>query len=280
MIRKKLLIIYTVVTVLLLILSFIYLADFGFSEAQKLNENQKNRSFLSYFYKETLADEQEQTEDMVEVVMPDLDVTINDAFSNTDEYGFFEPSISYKDVEEQVEPESKVVEIIETPVETEVKVEKKDKEYVGPSAFVTTEKPYIKEGYTVYFTESDIEMLARLMWLEAGGIASDTEKACVAWTALNILDSPLYKGNTIEEVVTYPGRFYYKKSAKVYDDLYALAEDVLIRWNNEKNGETDVGRVLPNNYFYFAGDGKHNYFRDAYRGGNIWDYSLPSPYED
>lgn len=29
----------------------------------------------------------------------------------------------------------------------------------------------------------------------------------------------------------------------------------------------------------FSGDGKHNYFRNAYKGGETWDWSLPSPYE-
>lgn len=46
-----------------------------------------------------------------------------------------------------------------------------------------------------------------------------------------------------------------------------------------KDGETDTGRVLPSDYLWFSGDGKHNYFRNAYKGGETWDWSLPSPYE-
>ena len=47
----------------------------------------------------------------------------------------------------------------------------------------------------------------------------------------------------------------------------------------KKMGETNTGRVLPSDYLWFSGDGKHNYFRNAYKGGETWDWSLPSPYE-
>ena len=113
-----------------------------------------------------------------------------------------------------------------------------------------------EEEYVTYYTRADVEMLAKLMWSEAGGIGSETERACVAWTVLNRLDSPDFEG-----------------------EFLALAGDVLRRWNDEKNGLDSTGRVLPAGYFWFAGDGKHNYFRDAYRGGDRWDYSLDSPYE-
>ena len=129
----------------------------------------------------------------------------------------------------------------------------------------------------MYYEENDIIMLAKLMYQECGGIPSDTEKACVAWTVLNRVDD---SGGTISEVVTAPNQFAYYENKPVDDALYALAEDVLMRWNNEKNGEKDVGRVLPSDYLWFYGDGKHNHFRNAYQGNySIWDYSLPSPYE-
>lgn len=38
-------------------------------------------------------------------------------------------------------------------------------------------------------------------------------------------------------------------------------------------------RGVPSDYLWFSGDGKHNYFRNAYKGGETWDWSLPSPYE-
>lgn len=137
----------------------------------------------------------------------------------------------------------------------------------------------LEEEYVTYYTRADVEMLAKLMWSEAGGIGSETERACVAWTVLNRLDSPDFEGETVAEVVTAPGQFYYLERAPLEEEFLALAGDVLRRWNDEKNGLDSTGRVLPAGYFWFAGDGKHNYFRDAYRGGDRWDYSLDSPYE-
>lgn len=131
--------------------------------------------------------------------------------------------------------------------------------------------------YVMYYEESDIVMLAKLMYQECGGIPSDTEKACVVWTVLNRVDE---SGETISEVVTAANQFAYYADRPVEDELYQLAEDVLIRWNNEKNGEENVGRVLPHDYLWFSGDGKHNHFRNAYKGQfSIWDYSLETPYE-
>lgn len=59
-----------------------------------------------------------------------------------------------------------------------------------------------------------------------------------------------------------------------------LAADVIERWLQEKNGAADAGRVLPAEYLFFSGDGTHNYFRTEWRGGTVWDWSLPSPYEE
>lgn len=50
--------------------------------------------------------------------------------------------------------------------------------------------------------------------------------------------------------------------------------------NAEKNGETDVGRVLPKEYTFFIGDGFENHFTDEWKSTDYWDWSLPSPYEN
>lgn len=131
----------------------------------------------------------------------------------------------------------------------------------------------------LYYTEDEVVMLAKVLYRECRGIKSDTEKACVAWTVCNRVGQ-MDSQNSIHEVIRYPGAFAYTEDTPVTDELYALALDVLGRWNAEKNGRIEVGRVLPVEYTYFSGDGKHNYFRNAYKGDyTIWDYSLPSPYE-
>lgn len=136
------------------------------------------------------------------------------------------------------------------------------------------------DGYTRQYTSTDAVMMARVMFLEARGIQSKTEIACVGWTILNRVDAGY---GSISTVITAPNQFAYSASASTTSDygydLIALATDVLDRWSREKAGQTNVGRVLPKGYLWYAGDGKHNYFRNQYQGGTRWDYSLPSPYE-
>lgn len=116
-----------------------------------------------------------------------------------------------------------------------------------------------------------------MVWGEARGIPSDTEKAACVWCALNRVD---YGYGNIVMVVTAPYQFAgYDIDNPIDDEIKALCEDVLTRWYAEKAGETDVGRVLPSDYMWFTGDGEHNYFRNAYEGGQTWDWSLQSPYE-
>ena len=63
-------------------------------------------------------------------------------------------------------------------------------------------------------------------------------------------------------------------------EFVMTALDVIERWLDEKDGETEVGRVLPREYLFFTGDGKHNHFRTEWDGGQVWDWSLQSPYEE
>lgn len=131
--------------------------------------------------------------------------------------------------------------------------------------------------------KADKEALARMVWGEARG-CSTTEQAAVVWCALNRFDSgdPYYANcMTIYEIVTQPSQFAgYDPENPLDPDILALVEDVLVRWMAEKVCVGDVGRVLPAEYLYFTGDGRVNTFRDQYQGGNTWDWSLDSPYED
>ena len=127
------------------------------------------------------------------------------------------------------------------------------------------------------YTDADAEIIAKIMCCECGSIESDTEKACVAWTVLNRFDAGY--DDSIASVATAPMQFGYKANTPVKDNLLKLSYDVLDRWTKEKRGETEVGRVLPKDYFWYKGDGAHNYFRNTYMGSARWDYSLPSPYE-
>lgn len=97
------------------------------------------------------------------------------------------------------------------------------------------------------------------------------------WCALNRVD---HGYGDIITVVTTPKQFVgYKEGNPIDDDLITLCIDVLTRWYAEREGQVEVGRVLPADYLWFSGDGERNRFRNAYRGGDRWDWSLPSPYE-
>lgn len=122
-----------------------------------------------------------------------------------------------------------------------------------------------------------VTILGRTIWGEAEGVQSKAEQAAVAWCILNRVDAT---GQTIAEVVTAPGQFYgfYRVKGEVPEEFLDLAADVLNRWNLEKQGVEDVGRVLPADYLYFTGDGERNHFRKEYQSTDYWGWTLKSPY--
>lgn len=128
--------------------------------------------------------------------------------------------------------------------------------------------------------EADVEAIAKTLWGECRGVPYTSHKAAVVWCILNRVDQGGYFGSSIIEVVSKPKQFAgYSPDYPVVPELKAIAEDVLMRWHLEKEGEEDVGRVLPKDYCYFIGDGKLNYFTNEWRSRNYWDWSLPNPYE-
>ena len=128
---------------------------------------------------------------------------------------------------------------------------------------------------------AEAEVLAKTVYGEARG-CSTTEQAAVIWCVLNRVDDECaFWPDDIIGAATQPEQFHgYYAGNPVTQEHYELALDVIDRWQREKNGEADVGRVLPPEYLYFHGDGKHNHFRTEYTGGQTWDWSLDSPYEE
>jgi hypothetical protein len=121
------------------------------------------------------------------------------------------------------------------------------------------------------------EMIGRTIWGEAGGVTEKAERAAVAWCILNRVDA---SGDTIQEVVTAPHQFQgYRPEGDCPQEHIDLAADVLQRWEAEKQGADDVGRVLPADYLYFLGDGERNHFTTEFLGTDAWDWSLTNPYK-
>ena len=131
-------------------------------------------------------------------------------------------------------------------------------------------------------TESLAIMLAKIVYGESRGIWSTTEQACIIWTVLNRVDAGMY--GSVYAAIVAPYQFAYSAASPTTDDygrdLLALARDVLYRWHLEREGQAEVGRVLPRRYCWYGGDGSHNYFRSSYAGrGSIW-FGLKTPYEN
>ncbi len=116
--------------------------------------------------------------------------------------------------------------------------------------------------YEMYFTEADVVALARMLYGEARGCTVDNQMKCV-WCVLNRVDDARFPDSIIG-AVSAPGQFYgYSPDFPVWDNLYAVALDVLARWSMEKQG-ADVARELPDTYCWFTGDGETNHFREGY----------------
>lgn len=176
--------------------------------------------------------------------------------------------------------EDRVSELTEACVELQDEVRNAHREPENglqtPSREVVAKEPEKK-----FYTDADAVALAQVAWGEArgvpaletveGSVSTKCQQAAVMWTVLNRFDAGY--SDTILSTVSAANQFHgYNKNHPVEDDLLALAYDVLDRWNREKNGETDIFRELPSDYFWFYGDGKHNHFRNKYSGGERYNW--------
>jgi len=182
--------------------------------------------------------------------------------------------------EESTETENPTSHVEETPSETVEKVQD-EATAEAPEQVVTNEqvveKP-VTDGNAKHYSDRDAVDIAKVLYKECRGVPSKTEQACVAWTILNRVD---LHSSTVYSIVRSPGQYAFSESTIVDDTLLSLAYDVLERWSMEKDGVDNVGRVLPKDYTYFNGKNGRNWFRNSYSGSySIWDYSLPSPYEN
>ena len=112
------------------------------------------------------------------------------------------------------------------------------------------------------YTDADIAALAQMLYGEARGCALLNQQQCV-WCVLNRVDDARFPDSIIG-VVSQPGQFYgYSADFPVWDNLHAVALDVVQRWAAEKQG-AEVVRELGREYLWFTGDGVQNWFRAVY----------------
>lgn len=108
---------------------------------------------------------------------------------------------------------------------------------ISPSPLLTLapepeEQEYIPDA-------AEVEALAKMLYGEARGIASDMEKAACVWCVLNRVDDPRFP-DTVLEVLEAPYQFAgYSADYPVLPELATLAADVLIRYHAERDGGTN-----------------------------------------
>ena len=136
------------------------------------------------------------------------------------------------------------------------------------------------------YSREDAMALAQMAWGEYRPTETAEDKQqcaaamwCVCWRQM--AGSKAGFQDTIRGVCAQKWQFLgYSAKNPVTDEHLALAEDVLSRYHRYLSGETleEVGAVIPPSFLWFVGDGRVNEFRDAYRGGIVWDWSLGNPY--
>lgn len=116
--------------------------------------------------------------------------------------------------------------------------------------------------YEMYYTHDDVVAVAKMLYGESRGCSVSNQQKAV-WCVLNRVDADGFP-DTIIGVLSQPDQFHgYSTAFPVWDELTAVAEDVLTRWSLEKQGVA-VNRELPKSYLYFTGTGRENIFREAY----------------
>ena len=148
-------------------------------------------------------------------------------------------------------------------------------------------------SYECYRGETLVQALAKTVTAEIGGLTdyraystTKMEEAAVIWCILNRVDTYYEDGKAehVETIVKAKHQFAYRSWTEIHPGMEDIVIDVLIRWQLEKSGLLeDCGRVLPQEYLFFHGDGYHNHFRTKYDRHDIygyWNWSLPDPYKE
>ncbi|MCX4355384.1 MAG: hypothetical protein OSJ43_04065 [Oscillospiraceae bacterium] len=115
-------------------------------------------------------------------------------------------------------------------------------------------------------TSSDVTLLAKMVWGEARGCAPE-EQRLVVWTVLQRVDAGgvFAQYDTIEAAVTAPGQFVgYDENHPVDTDIYNLCLEVLADWQDGAEPPTHEIYAPTAPYYFFDGDGRHNWFREEW----------------
>ena len=128
--------------------------------------------------------------------------------------------------------------------------------------YLNSTENYPIEDNSIRYTPEDIELLAKMVWGEARGL-SEAEQALCVWTVLNRLDYGGF-GDSIRAVVTAKGQFNgYNPDNSVEQEIIGVVALCLYQWNNGATAPILPPYAQSNDYLYFTGNGKHNYFKEG-----------------
>lgn len=107
----------------------------------------------------------------------------------------------------------------------------------------------------------EVDMLAQMVWGEARGLVAE-EQALTVWCVLNrARDWNL----SIEEVLTAKYQFAgYSESYPVDPDIREMCQSIVDQWEAGEEASTLYPYATSSNYYWFYGDGEHNWFREVY----------------
>lgn len=175
--------------------------------------------------------------------------------------------------EKPQEPPVVNVYVIASEKEEEVKIEPDE------DTEIIIEEPKIKKKW---YSEDDIVNMAKMCYGESmnlpilntayGNRSSTYQSAEAMYAVLNRVDAGY---GSISTCIKAKRQFVgYKSSNPVTDELYDLAKLVIEDWST---GEEKY-RVLPSEFLYFHGDGRHNHFTTKSGGGTEYNHSISDPF--
>lgn len=175
--------------------------------------------------------------------------------------------------EKPQEPPVVNVYVIASDKEEEVKIESDE------DTEIIIEEPEIKKKW---YLEEDVINMAKMCYGESmnllvlhtdfGDRSATYQSAEAMYAVLNRVDAGY---GDISTCIKAKRQFVgYKSSNPVTDELYDLAKLVIEDWATGK----EEYRVLPSEFLYFHGDGRHNHFTTKSGGGVEYNHLIPDPF--
>lgn len=164
--------------------------------------------------------------------------------------------------------EHKYISYMEKPLTSEITWQIEPLKAMAPKEEMTEEPPQNEKPPHYEYTDSDVDMLAKLVYREAGACSAD-EQRLIVWTVFQRIDSTDYdfrNMNTIEAVVTAPYQFAYDATAPIKEDIRELCVEELEKWINGDTPPTLEPYAPTVPYLFFEGDGYHGWFRAEWNG--------------